>query len=613
MFRSRTISAATFCRAVVATLLTATVLSSAARAVEPAERTATGDPAAGRILFERTWTAAQGLGPFFNERSCVACHSLGGMGGAGPNSKNVELLSVEVPAWIQAAKASPQPLSFAERNELNSAVAQLERSAADLDSRLADGGTVLHTFCSDERYQAYREALLRLGSPAHSKHSLKQAPQQQAGGPATASVEPRHLEGPAPIKRIVHRNVTLLLSARNSTAMYGAGLIDKISDGEIRLVAAEEAVRYPTMAGRFLGRFGWRAQTTSLAQFVAGACTVELGLDVPRFDDTRASPASPVAANDADAEIPTPSVSTVGSDLSLQEFNNLVSFVASIPAPTRLKPADVAQASQIEKGEQIFAAIGCAVCHRPSIGHAVGIFSDLLVHDMGVELADSQPAPIRTFQRALQYYNMKLGFEDEMVDPRRLREWRTPPLWGLADSAPYLHDGRAPTIERAILAHGGQAAESTAAFVALDGGRKRFLLEFLSTLVAPETPERLHILPAAKPPHTATPPRAATPARSPKSEPVAVDPHALARRAAEGRLRLAMAAEQRGDHASARRWLTALVEEFPDTAAAADARRTLDSPISPGAPGGAALEPSASQRSQTIPRGDEPDGRAASR
>ena len=64
-------------------------------------------------------------------------------------------------------------------------------------------------------------------------------------------------------------------------------------------------------------------------------------------------------------------------------------------------------------------------------------------------------------------------------------EWKTPPLWGVADSAPYLHDGRAPTLEEAIRQHGGQAAETTTRFVSLPQSQQQQLVAFLKSLRAP--------------------------------------------------------------------------------------------------------------------------------
>ena len=70
------------------------------------------------------------------------------------------------------------------------------------------------------------------------------------------------------------------------------------------------------------------------------------------------------------------------------------------------------------------------------------------------------------------------------------REWRTPPLWGVADSAPYLHDGRAETLEEAVLWHGGEATASRNRFYDLSRADKDRLLAFLSSLRAPKPTEQ---------------------------------------------------------------------------------------------------------------------------
>jgi CxxC motif-containing protein (DUF1111 family) len=70
------------------------------------------------------------------------------------------------------------------------------------------------------------------------------------------------------------------------------------------------------------------------------------------------------------------------------------------------------------------------------------------------------------------------------------REWRTPPLWGVADTAPYLHDGRAETLEEAILWHGGEAESSRDAYAKLSRPEKDLVLAFLSSLRAPSTVAR---------------------------------------------------------------------------------------------------------------------------
>ena len=65
------------------------------------------------------------------------------------------------------------------------------------------------------------------------------------------------------------------------------------------------------------------------------------------------------------------------------------------------------------------------------------------------------------------------------------REWRTPPLWGLADSGPYLHDGRAESIDEAIRWHGGEATESAEKYRDMTNGNRDSLLAFFGTLTSP--------------------------------------------------------------------------------------------------------------------------------
>jgi cytochrome c peroxidase len=100
---------------------------------------------------------------------------------------------------------------------------------------------------------------------------------------------------------------------------------------------------------------------------------------------------------------------------------------------------------------------------------------------MGARLEDPTPAPPFASNK---YYgpppDLTLPFAAE-----QRREWKTPPLWGLYDSKPYLHDGRAATIEEAIDWHGGEAAASRERYLALPGESRAHIVLFLSTLRAP--------------------------------------------------------------------------------------------------------------------------------
>ena len=110
----------------------------------------------------------------------------------------------------------------------------------------------------------------------------------------------------------------------------------------------------------------------------------------------------------------------------------------------------------------LFATIGCASCHNPSFpgpGRTINLYSDLLVHDMGPALNDQFVA-----------------------GSAQGNEWRTAPLWRLADRVHFMHDGRAVTIDAAVAAHGGQAAAAAAAFAALDAATHQALLDFLGCI-----------------------------------------------------------------------------------------------------------------------------------
>src|SRR5262249_43603254 len=103
------------------------------------------------------------------------------------------------------------------------------------------------------------------------------------------------------------------------------------------------------------------------------------------------------------------------------------------------------------------------------------IYSDLLLHRMSTEMVG-----------AGAYYEKVIPIPDSTPSAGPMAsEWRTPPLWGVADSAPYMHDGRADTLEEAIRLHGGQATRSATRFAQLGEAEQKFLIAFLKTLRAP--------------------------------------------------------------------------------------------------------------------------------
>lgn len=424
--------------------------------------------AAGHELFLREWrindprsAPGDGLGPMYNAASCAKCHRLGGIGGAAANDENVDLLTVKVPPNVSVVGE------------------HLRQRVAVFHPALASGQlsatTVLHRFSPDPSYHAWRTRFLPAG---------ERAPLPLARVVAVAkAASTQHVRATNPVRRL--DGMPYQHSQRNTPALFGAGMIDRLPDSVFDEMQARQSSstggvsgRVPRAANGKVGRFGWRGQTENLHEFVLGACAVELGLEAP----SHSQPIDPLHAREDDA--------FRSLDINEQQCESLTRFVAYLPPPRQSLPTDDLAGQAAARGEQQFAKIGCADCHVPQVAEIAGIYSDLLLHDMGSGLEDPVPAnPAQGAVGSAGYY----GGADSLLataSPEQLREWRTPPLWGVRDSAPYLHDGRAQTFTEAIAWHGGEAAKSAREFRRLAHDDKEDLLSFLNCLTAP-TPESL--------------------------------------------------------------------------------------------------------------------------
>jgi CxxC motif-containing protein (DUF1111 family) len=431
----------------------------------------------GRELFLREWLpgdsrshGGDGLGQVYNDSSCVACHNLGGVGGGGPNGKNVDILSV-------ADRGAPQSGRAPARHGGGAGGERLEAIHPGFRNATS---VVLHRFGNAPEYALWR--LDRLGAAVAGSDHV--GPGQVPNAPpellAKIDVERSRLRAVSPgldammLRRASRPSVARVArSQRNTTALFGAGMIDAIPDRFIVEASLTSYPEFPEVRGRVsrledgrVGRFGWKAQVATLREFVMTACAVELGLEVPDH---------PQGGNPMD-----PRARAEGLDLTDADCDALVAFVATLPRPVQQVPAAVAESIDLGIGERTFKAIGCATCHTPSLGGVQGIYSDLLLHDMGEDSGDT--GSYRAFQPGPS--------ESEHPVPGPVagasrREWRTPPLWGLRDSAPYLHDGRADTIEQAIALHGGQGAGPARRYFGLSPLGRQEVQAFLKSLVAP--------------------------------------------------------------------------------------------------------------------------------
>jgi CxxC motif-containing protein (DUF1111 family) len=233
--------------------------------------------------------------------------------------------------------------------------------------------------------------------------------------------------------------------------LRGTSLIDNILDQEILSVQAAQPA---SMRGRAnvlpdgrIGRFGWKAQTATLVEFIAEAQRDELGLTNPLQPHDLVSGCR--------ANEPSPEADAV-------PLTSVVAFLNTIEPPT---PAPMCLSSS---GASLFAQAGCATCHTPSMRgpgsptaseRAVQLYSDLLLHDMGPGLAD----------------NIQQGQATGS-------EFRTMPLWRVSDRPHFLHNGSATSLTNAIRAHGGQGAAAASAFEQLTDADKSALLAFLGCI-----------------------------------------------------------------------------------------------------------------------------------
>ncbi len=215
--------------------------------------------------------------------------------------------------------------------------------------------------------------------------------------------------------------------------------------------------------GKFIGRFGKKAGAFNLLHQTVNAYIQDMGIttDYHPKELVHGSTGSTLNDNVPDPELPQSTV------------DNVVFYLKTLKAPIQRKQNE----SEVLAGKNIFLMMGCESCHRQTLKTGIGSiaalssrefhpYTDLLVHDMGPGLDD--------------------GYTEGSA---KTNEWRTPPLWGLglsknSQGGQYflLHDGRALSIEQAILQHGGEGQSSRDKFDALSEREKQKLINFLETL-----------------------------------------------------------------------------------------------------------------------------------
>ena len=390
----------------------------------------------GKQIFERDWGKARNgriaLGPGFNASSCQGCHARDGRGRPPLEPGEISgALTIHFSTVDDGGREHPGVPGYGEQLNYFGPNGAPGEGRVDIAHEEIDG-----SFADGDDYTLQRP-IYRFAALAH--------------GPLDPGTR---------------------FSPRVAPANFGLGLIEAIPDSQILSHADPDDRDGDGISGRpnyvedlashrrMLGRFGWKASQPTLEQQILRAFNGDMGVTSAIFPgDDAAGIGHGAGASEAELD---------SADLSLLLF-----YMRLIAVP---KQRDW-RSESVRRGRGIFDAIGCAGCHVPSFitGDAPGFpeisrqsihpYTDLLLHDMGPDLADGRS-------------------DGEATG----REWRTPPLWGIGlvgsvnGHTRLLHDGRARGIDEAILWHGGEAERSRGIFLRLSSDDRNALLAFLRSL-----------------------------------------------------------------------------------------------------------------------------------
>lgn len=429
--------------------------------------------AIGNSFFKRNWveapastTARDGLGPHFIARSCAGCHTFDGRGAPPDHGRTLDpdpeatvalLLRLSIPGQPRGnAGVVPEPTYG---DQFNNAAIQGVRPEGRVRIRSA---TIKGSFADGTPYT--------LQQPIYELTDLAYGPMAQ----------------------------DVMISPRIAPQLAGIGLLEAISEADILRNAADQAASDGPVKGQVnrvwdvfagaerVGRFGWKANVASIASQTAGAFNGDIGitsrrlpnesctptqvdcLDAPHGGGKRAGVSALTAARNATAEVP---------EIDDATLNHTIFYQATLAPAARRKAKD----KTVLRGQVLFAKARCSSCHRPSYvtaenpssrwtssklqGQKIWPYTDLLLHDMGPNLADGRP----DFQA-------------------NGRQWKTPPLWGVGlvqevnGHQRLLHDGRANGVLEAILWHGGEAQSSQQEVLKMNAADRQALVRFVESL-----------------------------------------------------------------------------------------------------------------------------------
>ncbi len=386
--------------------------------------------------FEQTFVTApapfnSGLGPAFNNVSCISCHHNDGRGVPTVGSQESALLiRISLPGSGRNGDAIAVP-GYGTQIQDNAIFGVAPECKIVINYTYQS-----YSFADGESYE--------IRTPTYSLSNFS-----------------------VPISGSYH------LSPRLAPPVFGLGLLEAVAEQNIvsradvydndndGISGKPNYVWDPYLQKRMLGRFGLKANTATLLTQVAAAYNNDMGIT------------SYVFANETTHGQQQTDNIYDDPELADSILNAVKFYIQTLQVPARRNVTD----PQIIRGKQIFTSAKCASCHTPVLNTTVNVafpslsnqriqpFSDLLLHDMGPGLADN-----------------RADFDADG------QEWRTSPLWGLGlfetvnYPAYYLHDGRARTITEAIMWHGGEASQSVNYVKQLSRADRQALLKFLKSL-----------------------------------------------------------------------------------------------------------------------------------
>lgn len=395
----------------------------------------------GKSFYRTPWveapsatTARDGLGPLFNANTCMHCHPGNGAGVAvNEDGSMSRSLLIRLSHRSTDDKEAMEKIGF--------------KPDSTYGAQLSKNGS--HTVAAEGKpVVTYEEISGKY--PDGTEYSLR---------------KPRYT-----IENLGYgaMDKDTVIAPRIGSALIGLGQLELIDEKDLLSyedvndsngdgISGKANYAYsPETNTTIMGKFTWKASATSVKHQSAAAAHNDMGLSNPLFPLHNCTSKQKECLKEAEK-------GRYGLDMPEERLSAIGYYLRNLAIPEQREP------KKHKDGEKFFQALNCNACHVESYKTTMGLtikpYSDLLLHDMGEGLADGRPEFLATGS-----------------------EWRTAPMWGMglydkvSGEANFLHDGRARSVEEAILWHGGEAQKSKDDFMALDKKSRAKLIGFLNSI-----------------------------------------------------------------------------------------------------------------------------------